>query len=164
MLRTLIPVLVTLLAGLPAWADEPEEEQDETRKASFRIEENVFARSVNVDHQGKCKATSGVALKAWYVPSFPASIPPFESCTTVASDTARGTVDIRLAIVSRKKRTITKIDGVLDLGTDGKATQAIDWDHVEIPAPGTYHLVVRVEGDEVARFPMRFKKRGGARK
>jgi hypothetical protein len=129
----------------------------------FKVERNLFASSVHVDQDGLCQTASGVKLKAWYVAGFPAEIPAFESCTTISSASARGGVDIELAIVDRKKRTLLKVDGILDLGSDGRASQAIDWDHLEIPSAGTYYLVVRVEGKVSGRFPMRFRLRGSKR-
>jgi hypothetical protein len=92
---------------------------------------------------------------------FPAEVPPFETCTTISSKTARGEVEFKLAIISKNKEEILVVDGVLDLGIDGRASQAIDWDHVKIPAGGIYHMVVEVEGKRIRKFPMKFalKKR-----
>ena len=157
--RVLVMAVLCGLISVAAAAGEPPGEDP----ATYKLEDHLFARSVHMDGDGRCQATGGVKLKAWYVAGFPASIPPFESCTTIASDTGRGTVDIELAVVDARRRTLQKVDGVLDLGSDGKATQAIDWDHLEVPGPGLYHMVIKVDGQEIGRYPMKFRKRRPSR-
>jgi hypothetical protein len=111
-----------------------------------------------------CKAAGKRQLRAWYVAGFPAEIPPFESCTTISSSTTSGDVSIELTIFDPRGRSILRIDGVLELPEDGKASQAVDWDHVKIPSPGKYFMEVKIEDKKVGRFPMLFKKRGGRRR
>ncbi len=141
------------LFATATFAQEPPEKEPEHR---FEVEQHLFARSVHIDREGHCQKTANTRIKTWYVLGFPAEIPPFESCTTIASKTARGEVEIKLSIVSKDKQSVLVVDGILDLGIDGKASQAIDWDHVKIPAGGIYHMLIEVEGKRVAKFSMRF--------
>jgi hypothetical protein len=145
------------LFPFPVFAQDAEEE----REHRFKVEQHLFARSINIGKDGQCQPSKNTQIKAWYVLGFPAEVPPFETCTTISSKTARGEVEFRISIVSRSKESILVVDGVLDLGIDGRASQAIDWDHVKIPAGGVYHMVVEVEGKRVKKFPMKFalKKR-----
>ena len=150
---TLLFCLLATWALAQAFAQDAPADEPEHR---YKVEQHIFARSVHIDREGRCKKAANTQIKAWYVLGFPANIPPFESCTTIASKTARGEVDIKLSIVSKDKENVLIVDGVLDLGIDGKASQAIDWDHLKIPAGGIYHMVIEVEGKKIARFPMRF--------
>jgi hypothetical protein len=137
------------------------QDAEEEREHRFKVEQHLFARSINIGKDGRCQPSKNTQIKAWYVLGFPAEVPPFETCTTISSKTARGEVEFRISIVSRNKESILVVDGVLDLGVDGKASQAIDWDHVKIPAGGVYYMLVEVEGKRVKRIPMKFalKKR-----
>lgn len=138
------------------------QEAEEKVEHKFKVERHLFARSIHIGKDGQCLPTKNTQIKAWYVLGFPAEVPPFESCTTISSKTARGEVEFKLAIVSKSKEEILVVDGVLDLGIDGRASQAVDWDHVKIPSGGIYHMMVEVEGKLVKKFPMKFalKKRG----
>jgi len=165
MRRCLIAALMLLVAGLPVRAqDEEETETEEKIKHHFKVNKHLFATSVYADAKGMCKAMGDRQLKAWYVLGFPAEIPPFESCTTISSKTTHGDVDIELTVEDKNGRSILRIDGVLELPEDGKASQAVDWDHLKIPAPGKYFMVVEIEGQKVGRFPMIFKQKKGRRK
>ncbi|MFC1654744.1 hypothetical protein ACFL2F_02965 [Myxococcota bacterium] len=137
------------------------QEAEEKREHKYKVERHLFARSINIGKDGQCQPRKNTQIKAWYVLGFPAEVPPFETCTTISSKTGKGEVEFKLSIVSKDKEKILVVDGVLDLGIDGKASQAIDWDHVKIPAGGIYHMVVEVEGKRVRKFPMKFalKKR-----
>jgi hypothetical protein len=152
-------VRLTILAVLTFFCIQPAIAAEETKggQAVFKVDRNVFAAGIHFDGKGKCLAVGGVSLKAWYVAGFPAEIPHFESCTTISSTTTKGEVEIDLSIVDKHGDRLLRVDGVLDLGIDGKASQAIDWDHLKVPEAGTYHFVVKVENKEVARFPMTFK-------
>jgi hypothetical protein len=136
----------------PIWAQEAGKEVEH----KFKVERHLFARSIHIGKDGLCLPTKNTQIKAWYVQGFPAEVPPFETCTTISSKTARGEVAFKLAIVSKGKEEILVVDGVLDLGIDGRASQAIDWDHVKIPSGGIYHMVVEVEGKRIKKFPMKF--------
>ena len=151
-----ISLIFCILPGW-VWAQEADEEVEHR----FKVERHLFARSINIGKDGHCLPTKNTQIKAWYVLGFPAEVPPFETCTTISSKTARGEVEFKLAIVSKNKEEILVVDGVIDLGIDGKASQAIDWDHVKVPAGGIYHMVVEVEGKRIKKFPMKFalKKR-----
>lgn len=137
------------------------QEEGEEREHKFKVERHLFARSIHIGKDGMCLPIKNTQIKAWYVLGFPAEVPPFETCTTISSKTARGEVEFKLTIVSKGKEEILVVDGVLDLGIDGQASQAIDWDHVKIPAGGIYHMLVEVEGKRIKKFPMKFalKKR-----
>lgn len=137
------------------------QDAEEEREHKFKVERHLFARSINIGKDGQCLPMKNTQIKAWYVLGFPAEVPPFETCTTISSKTGRGEVEFKLSIVSKDQEQVLVVDGVLDLGIDGKASQAIDWDHVKIPAGGIYHMVVEVEGQRIKKFPMRFalKKR-----
>jgi len=149
-----IPVIFCVLSA-PLWAQEASEEAVH----KFKVERHLFARSIHIGKDGLCLPAKNTQIKAWYVQGFPAEVPPFETCTTISSKTARGEVEFKLAIVSRSKEEILVVDGVLDLGIDGKASQAIDWDHVKVPSGGIYHMVVEVEGKRIKKFPMKFALR-----
>jgi len=144
--------LIFCFLSAPVWAQEAGDEVQH----KFKVEKHLFARSIHIGKDGLCLSTKNTQIKAWYVQGFPAEVPPFESCTTISSKTARGEVDFKLAIVSKGKEEILVVDGVLDLGIDGRASQAIDWDHVKIPAGGIYYMVVEVEGKPIKKFPMKF--------
>jgi len=150
--------IIFCILSATAWAQEAEEVVEH----KFKVERHLFARSIHIGKDGQCLPTKNTQIKAWYVLGFPAEVPPFETCTTISSKTARGEVEFKLAIVSRSKEEILVVDGVLDLGIDGKASQAIDWDHVKIPAGGVYQMVIQVEGKPIKKVPMKFvlKKRG----
>jgi hypothetical protein len=149
-----LAVISLLFCFLPAsaWAQEAEEEVEHR----FKVERHLFARAIHIGKDGQCLPTKNTQIKAWYVLGFPAEVPPFETCTTISSKTARGEVEFKLSIVSKGKEEILVVDGVLDLGIDGQASQAIDWDHVKVPAGGIYHMVVEVEGKRIKKFPMKF--------
>ncbi|MBN2498681.1 MAG: hypothetical protein JXR96_29085 [Deltaproteobacteria bacterium] len=138
---------VLSLACYPALAEEP---------AGFRVETHLMGKAVGFDGQGRCSVTRGRAYKSWKVPGFPAKVPHFESCTTIRSSLSDDEVDFSLAIVSPKGEQLRAVDGVLALGSAGQASQAIDWDDLEIPAAGTYRMVLKVDGKVIARFPMQF--------
>ena len=70
-------------------------------KHKFKVERHLFARSIHIDKDGLCLPTKNTQIKAWYVQGFPAEVPPFETCTTISSKTARGEVEFKLAIVSK---------------------------------------------------------------
>lgn len=152
----LAPVFFCLLSSV-VFAQGSEEAKEHV----FRVEQHLFARSIHIGPDGLCPPAKNTRIRAWYVLGFPADIPPFETCTTISSKTARGEVEFRLSIVDKDQNSILFVDGVLDLGIDGKASQAVDWDHLKIPAGGTYLMVVEIEGKRAAKFPMRFslKKR-----
>jgi hypothetical protein len=165
MVRFIIAAGFIAIAGLSVHAQEEEVEDEAQQEVhKFKVERHLFAKSVYTDNKGMCQAQGKMQLKAWYVRGFPAEIPPFESCTTISSSTTSGDVDIELTIEDSKSRSILRIDGVLDLPENGKSSQAIDWDHLKIPAPGKYFMVIKVEGQKVGRFPMLFKKRGGKKR
>jgi hypothetical protein len=153
-----IPLFFCLLSS----SVSAQEDASGEREHKYKVDRHLFASNIHIGRDGLCEPSKNTQIKAWYVLGFPAEIPPFESCTTISSKTARGEVEFKLAIVGKDKTSILAVDGVLDLGIDGKASQAIDWDHVKIPAGGTYQMVIEVEGKRVASFPMRFtlKKRG----
>ncbi len=139
-------------------------------KAVFKVEKHLLAAQVDFGKDGQCKATRGRTLKAWRVPGFPATIPHFESCTTVSSPQG-GTVEFRIVVKNPAGEEVTSVDGVLELGAEGSrgsASQAINWDDLEIPKAGKYRMMIEVEGQEVASYPLRFsrsrKKRSSKRK
>ena len=135
---------------------------DEPKKKStpvFKITSQLFAQSVNFDKEGHCRAAGGVSLKAWHLPGFPAEIPHFESCTTISSPTTGGEVEFVFSIVDKAGDRLQHVDGVLDLGKVGQVSQAVDWDHLKIPAAGIYYFAIKIEGQEIGRYPMRFNLR-----
>ena len=159
-------VLMSFTMVLPVQASE----EEAPVKAVFKVDKHLLAAQVGFSKDGQCKATSGRTLKAWRVPGFPAIIPHFESCTTVSSPQG-GTVEFRIVVKNPGGEEVTSVDGVLELGEEGSrgsASQAINWDDLEIPKAGKYHMTVEVEGQEVARYPLRFsrsrKKRRSKRK
>jgi hypothetical protein len=127
----------------------------------FKVQKHLMAAKVGFDKRGRCQVRRGRALKAWRVPSFPASIPHFESCLIVSSPSERGLMDFEMAVVDGSGEKLLLVEGAIELGHAGSASQAVDWDHLVIPAAGLYHMVVWVEGQEIGRFPMRFTGRKG---
>ncbi len=148
-------VLGLLLATASFAADEP---------YTFEVEHFLMAPKVGFDKRGRCRVARGRALKAWRVPGFPARIPRFESCLTVSSPGGRGLMDFELAVVDDKGENLLVVEGTIDLGDQGSASQAVTWEHLEIPRAGLYHMLVKVEDQEVARFTMRFSAKKRRRK
>ena len=105
---TLLFCLLAAWASAPAFAQDAPADEPEHR---YKVEQHIFARSVHIDREGRCKKAANTQIKAWYVLGFPAEIPPFESCTTIASKTARGEVEIKLSIVSKDKESVLVVDG-----------------------------------------------------
>ncbi|MBW1810051.1 MAG: hypothetical protein JRJ87_17775 [Deltaproteobacteria bacterium] len=152
----ILPTIVVIFAFSYAFADD---DPKESKPDMFKVEQHLFAHAAHFDGKGQCQAVGKVALKSWWVRGFPAEIPHFETCTTISSKTRKGEIDIDLAVVSKDGDRLLRVGGVLDLGIDGRASQAIDWDHLVVPAAGTYFMQIKIEGNEVARFAMQFKKR-----
>ncbi|MBW2702610.1 MAG: hypothetical protein JRF33_17460 [Deltaproteobacteria bacterium] len=159
-------VFMSFTMVLPAQASE----EEAPVKAVFKVDKHLLAAQVDFGKDGRCKASRGRTLKAWRVPGFPATIPHFESCTTVSSPQG-GTVEFRIVVKNPAGEEVTSVNGVLELGEEGSkgsASQAINWDDLEIPKAGKYHMVIEVEGEELARYPLRFsrsrKKRSSKRK
>lgn len=160
-----------LMASPPTRAEEPaaagqadEAAEGEAQAYHFKITAHLMAPKVGFDKKGRCKVARGRKLKAWRVPRFPAQIPAFESCLTVKSKDARGLMDLEFNILDKAGESLQRVEGAIDLGDKGTASQAVNWEHVEIPQPGLYHMQVLIEGQEVARYPMRFNRRGGKRR
>jgi hypothetical protein len=146
-----IPIVLVFVWGVPARSAEP-------AAPTFKVERNLFGSRVAVDARGRCAAPRGQELKVWYVTGFPATLPRFESCTTLSSPTARGEAVVNLRIVG-PEGLVREVEGVLDLGPQGKAHQAVGWDDIELPSPGKYALEVEVDGQVVTRLPMRVEQR-----
>ena len=160
-MRRIFAAIIVVVAFSYAWAnDDPKK----TKPGIFKVEQHLFAHAAHFDGKGHCQAVGKVALKSWWVRGLPAEIPHFETCTTVSSKTHKGEVDIDLAIISKDGDRLLRVGGVLDLGIDGRASQAIDWDHLVVPAAGIYFMQIKIEGNEVARFAMPFKKRKAKKK
>ncbi len=159
-------VIMSVILVLPVQASE----EEAPVKAVYKVDKHLLAAQVDFGKNGQCKASRGRTLKSWRVPGFPATIPHFESCTTVSSPQG-GTVEFRIVVKNPAGEEVTSVDGVLELGAEGSkgsASQAINWDNLEIPKAGKYHMTIEVEGQEVARYPLRFsrsrKKRSSKRK
>lgn len=165
----------SVVAGSTAWAKDPAPEpgsdvpesaasdsQDE--RYHFKITSHLMAPKVGFDKRGSCKVARGRMLKAWRVNTFPAQIPSFESCLTVRSSDARGLMDLEFNILDKNGESLQRVEGAIDLGDKGSASQAINWEHLEIPAAGLYHMQVIIEGHQVARYPMHFKRQAGKRR
>ena len=149
-------IFMSFILVLPVQASE----EEAPVKAVFKVDKHLLATQVGFDKDGRCKATRGRKLKAWRVPGFPATIPHFESCTTVSSPQG-GTVEFRIVVKNPAGEELTSVDGVLELGAEGgkgSASQAINWDDLEIPKAGKYQMVIEVEGQAVARYPLRFSR------
>jgi hypothetical protein len=143
---------LVLLSAWGARANEPK------KQASYKVIDFVLAKSVDFDAEGHCRTRAG-RLKAWRLPAFPAKIPHFETCFTVKAKADQGMLDFTLSVVDGKGKDIQSVDGVLDSGVDGQATQVVEWEHLNIPAAGKYRMVVEVKGKKAGSFPMRFVKR-----
>ena len=166
-------VFVIAAPGL-VWAEQREEEQEEERQAEedeklpvlqFKLVHHINASKIGFDKRGRCKAIRGRPLKAWRVKRYPVQIPHFETCMTVSSEKGRGLMDFELSVVDKKGEVISMVEGAIDLGHQGKSSQAVDWDHLEIPAAGLYHMRLVIEEQQVAQIPLRFKRtRAGKRK
>lgn len=157
-----LSILAGLLAAIPVLGSA--KEPGKKPREEYMVSSHLFARSVGFDKQGHCRAVGGVSLKSWHVPGFPAEIPHFESCTTVSSSTTKGEVDFVFSIVDKDGERLQRVDGVLDLGEEGQASQAIDWDHLKIPSAGVYFFTIKIGDREVGRVPMRFQLRKAGRK
>lgn len=130
-------------------------------KVSYRVTSNIFAARVGFDTQGHCRAQTGKPFRSWRLPGFPASVPPFESCTTVKSSQQAREVDFIMRIKDSTGRVVQKIDGVLALSENGLASQAVSWEHLKLEKPGKYWFEVEVERQLAGRFPMLFTRRRG---
>ena len=152
--------LLLLFCGLTAVPAGAADKTDAQPRRSYKVAKHFFASGIHFDKEGFCHPVGKTKMKSWQVRAFPAEIPHFESCTIISSPQVRGEVDIELSIAGKQaKKPLLRIDGVLALGTDGKACQAVDWDHLVIPAAGLYHLTVKVDGRKIKRIPMRFSRR-----
>ncbi len=150
-------LLFCCLISVPAWAADKAVAKP---RANFKVDNHFFASGIHFDKEGRCHPVGKTKLKSWQVRAFPAEIPHFESCTTISSPQLRGEVDIALSVTGKSaKKSLLKIEGVLSLGSEGKACQAVDWDHLLIPSAGLYHLEVKVDGRRIKRIPMRFFRR-----
>jgi hypothetical protein len=150
-------IAIVLFTGIPV--AHAEDEPKTKSVPIFKITSQLFARSVGFDKDGHCRAAGGVSLKAWHVPGFPAEIPHFESCTTISSPTTGGEVEFVFSIIDKDGERLQRVDGVMDLGKEGQVSQAVDWDHLKIPAAGIYYFAIKIEGREIGRYPMQFNSR-----
>ena len=122
----------------------------------FKVLKHVIAKKVGFDKKGTCKAANGRAIKIWRVPGFPATIPHFESCLTVQSPNARGLVDFEKTLYNKQGEEIMKVEGAVELGITGSASQAVNWDHLEIEKPGIYHMVTKLADKQVSKVSLKF--------
>jgi hypothetical protein len=134
------------------------EEEPSGAKAKIKIERYVMATQVGVDEGGRCKAKKGPQIKEWRMPEFPAHIAHLETCVTVSSKKSRGLVDIVMEIQSPGGKMLLSVEGNLNLGSSGMASQTVSWDDLQVESPGVYQLVLKVDEQEVARFPMKVEK------
>ncbi len=126
--------------------------------AAFRVEHHLFGARTDADARGRCRARGGREIRTWYVAGFPAALPRFESCVVIGSPQARGDVLIGLRVVGPLGM-LQEVEGALDLGTAGRGVQVVAWDGLELPQAGAYFLEVEVDGQPVARLPMRVQVR-----
>jgi hypothetical protein len=138
--------------------------QQQAKPASTQVLNHIFASSTYFDSEGRCQAEKNTVLRRWNVPGFPAAIPPFESCTTIKAEGLAGDADFYAAVVDAGGKVLEKVEGVLSFSENGLASQAIDWKHLKIPAAGTYYFVLKINGQEVKRFPMVFARNTAGRK
>jgi hypothetical protein len=150
-----------LLAAQPAAAADSKAPPAKSPGPAFEVVEHIMAPGMDFGKDGRCRVEQGPAIRLWRLPGFPATISHFESCLTVRSKAERGLVDFELAVVGPKGQVLQLVDGALDLGDLGQASQAVNWDHLEIPTPGRYQMRVVIEGQQVATFPMEFRQREG---
>ncbi len=155
-MHSVAAVLLSLLvAGSTANQNKDAQKHE---KLSFKTMQFINSHSVDFDKKGRCKAVDGVLMREWRVPSYPAAIPHFETCISVSSNTTSGLVDFKLVIKNSKGRSITSVEGAMDLGDTGAASQAVDWDHLEIPRAGVYHMQLFVQGKKTGNYRMVFRK------
>jgi hypothetical protein len=152
---SVLVVLGVLLAGLRAAPGE-------AKKKSFNVISFITAQEVGFDRAGRCVAKKHV-LKAWRMKDYPAKIEHFESCVTLSSPDKRGRMDFNASIVATDDTTLLEVDGRIDLGSQGRVSQQIAWDELEVLQAGKYFIVLTVDEDEVGRFPIYFEKTGRGR-
>lgn len=138
--------------------DTPEEQQ-RPAPGDVRVIENIFAEAVDFNAEGRCVARDKRAIRSWRLPGFPATIPHFESCTTIEVKNMQGEAEFSMTIVDSRGKRLQKVEGVLVLSPEGKASQAAEWDHLTIPTPGTYYLLITIAGTDAKRIPLNFSKK-----
>ncbi len=161
-LRVLVAVAISVskLASADATGeDSTDAAQDRPAPGDVRVLENIFADSVDFNAEGRCVARGNRSIRSWQLPGFPAAIPHFESCTTLQVKNLQGEAEFSMAIVDSGGKRLQRIEGVLVLSPEGKASQAAEWDHLNIPSPGIYYLVISVAGTEAKRIPLSFSKK-----
>jgi hypothetical protein len=139
--------------------ERQEEEDEKLPTLQFKLVHHINASKIGFNKRGRCKAIRGRPLKAWRVKRFPVQIPHFETCLTVSSKKGRGLMDFELSVVDKNGEAMAMVEGAIDLGHQGQASQAVDWDHLEIPAAGLYHMRLLIEDQQVAKIPLRFKRK-----
>jgi hypothetical protein len=160
--------LAWLFAAFALWGSPERGAAEEDKPKSdqpafvYKVEHQVMAKMVGVDVNGICQAKQGGAIKSWRLTGFPAQIEHFSSCMTISSAQARGDHDFIMYIVAPDGTKLRSVEGSIDLGNSGKFSLIVDWDDVEVQEPGLYQMVLFMEGQERAKFPMRFEKVGSA--
>jgi len=134
------------------------EEAPPDKAPTFRVDHHLFGARTLADARGRCQAPKGQEIKVWYVAGFPAGLGRFESCTVISSPEVRGDVLVGLRIVG-PAGILQEVEGALDLGTAGRGVQTVAWEGLELPEAGAYFLEVEVDGQQVARLPMRIEVR-----
>lgn len=158
--KTATIFFMLFLAG-PALSQQKPDQKYE--KLSFKVKQFINSHSVDFDRKGRCKSVDGILMREWRVPSFPAAIPHFETCISITSTTTKGLVDFELVVQDGRGHSITSVEGAIDLGDSGAASQAVDWDHLEIPRAGKYYMRLEVQGKRFGSYRMLFKKSRASR-
>jgi hypothetical protein len=157
--RIVLGLCLLGLGGLALAEEAPAAESPAEEPApTFRVDQHLFGARVEADARGRCQAPKGQEIKVWYVAGFPASLGRFESCAVITSPQARGDVLVGLRIVGPSGM-LQEVEGALDLGTAGRGVQTVAWEGLELPQAGAYFLEVEVDGQQVARLPMRVEVR-----
>ena len=151
-----LSVVSSLLLPGPFETEAKEPKKQVAHKV--KVVKFILANAVEFYPEGHCRVLSG-RHKGWRLPAFPAKVPRFEACFTVKSKQARGLQDFTLSVVDSKGKALESVDGVLDLGVDGQATQVVEWEQLNIPVAGKYRMVIDIKGTKAGVFPMRFTRR-----
>ncbi len=157
-----VTLLLLLLIATPAFGQQKSNAPNK-EKLSFKTRQFINSHSVDFDTKGRCKAVDGILMRKWKVKSFPALISHFETCISVTSTTTSGMVNFELVIQDKLGRSISSVEGVMDLGDSGAASQAVDWDHLEIPKAGVYYMRLVLQGKRIGKYKMVFTKAGKPR-
>jgi hypothetical protein len=151
----------TALPGTQLEAPEAARRDAPERRAQAPVEFRV----INVQHarghrtaRGGCVAR-GPTLQGFNLPDFPGDVQPFTTCFRLAADR---TVIARFdaAILDPDGREVADASGEVSFAASGTTIDyVVEWVSFRARAPGTYELVVRLDRNEVGRFPIEVARR-----